>query len=105
MKTRYIGYALFAFLLVCLIHFGQTPPADKTYRTISGYENGELVVSTINVWDRTGGLIAGAYVVGHLPGEGSYLEILDTKLTDARLWLKVRATNGKTGWITNSFIN
>ncbi|OIN94855.1 MAG: hypothetical protein AUJ48_04340 [Deltaproteobacteria bacterium CG1_02_45_11] len=37
---------------------------------ITGYENGELVAPIVNLWDKPGGLGAGAKVIGKLSGDG-----------------------------------
>lgn len=82
---------------------------------ITGCENGELMVPVVNMWDKPGGLIEGAKVVGKLSGDGredqglkcqgAIVELLEIKNVDGRIFLKIKSVvNSKVGWITDSFV-
>ena len=82
---------------------------------VTGCENGVLMVPVVNMWDKPGGAIKGAKVIGKLSGEGredqglkcqgAIVELLEIKNFDGRVFLKVKSVvNFKVGWITDSFV-
>ncbi len=82
---------------------------------VTGCKDGELLVPIIHMWSKPGGGISGAKVIGKLSGDGradqnlrcqgSVVELLELKIDDNKLYLKVKSVVGsKTGWITDSFV-
>lgn len=82
---------------------------------ITGCEKGELMVPVVNMWNKPGGAIKGAKVIGKLSGDGredqglkcqgAIVELLEIKNVDDRIFLKVKSVvNSKVGWITDSFV-
>lgn len=78
-------------------------------------DNGELMVPIVNIWNKPGGAIAGAKVIGKLSGagnadqgmqcQGAIVELLQLKIVDGGLYLKIKSTvNSTTGWVTDSFV-
>ena len=84
--------------------------ARKNTVRLSGCENGDLVVPSINLWSVPGGLGAGASVIGSVRGggvggrcRGDEVEVLEHTVASGRQFVRVRGAGGS-GWITDSFI-
>ena len=82
---------------------------------VTGCENGTLLVPVVNMWNKPGGLAAGAKVIGKLSGDGrkdlglqcqgSIVKVLKVKRVSGRTFLKIKSVvNSKIGWITDSFV-
>ena len=89
------------FLLLCSTYVSAS---EKYY--VSGCENGVLLLRNINVWDRPGGIITGARVIGHLSGgtggscQGDTITILERQ----GYFVKIQTEWGLVGWIPKSLI-
>ena len=77
---------------------------------VTGCENGTLLVPVVNMWNKPGGLAAGAKVIGKLSGDGrkdlglqcqgSIVKVLKVKRVSGRTFLKIKSVvNSKIGWI------
>jgi len=111
--------SIFFFSIILLFSLVNTVSAldikvDDRFH-VTGCENGELMVPVVNMWDKPGGAIKGAKVVGKLSGDGredqglkcqgAIVVLLEIKNVDGRVFLKVKSVvNSKVGWITDSFV-
>src|SRR3989344_7320671 len=75
---------------------------------ISGIENGECVVPSVNLWDKPGGISKGAKVLTSVEGcLGLPVKVLEVRDVPPRNWYHVQTycTNaGKSGWVSESLI-
>ena len=82
---------------------------------ITGCEDGELMVRSVNLWSVPGGLAAGATVTGTMGGDGLEEQGLkcqgavvveeERSTVDGRVNIRVTSVvNGATGWVTDSFV-
>ena len=89
----------------------RTPKADELFH-VTGCENGDLVVPAVNLWDRPGGLSAGARPNGKLSGDGrkdrglkcqgAVVLTKEIKTMSGRVWVKVvTLIGGRVGWFTD----
>lgn len=73
---------------------------DDRYTTLSGMENGELVVEEINVWENVGP--DRGKVVGKISHD-TKVKILEEKTND-QLYYKIQSPEGLTGWVSEQFV-
>lgn len=82
---------------------------------ITGCENKQLMVPVVSMWDKPGGQLEGARVVGKLSGngrrdqglkcQGAIVRLLEKENINGRVFLRIKSiVNSSVGWITDSFI-
>jgi len=82
---------------------------------ITGCDEGDLILPTVGLWDRPGGLDSGAEVIERLPGDGeadegfrcrgALVRLVDVSVLHGLTYVKVRSVvNSTEGWVTKPYV-
>ena len=99
-------------IIAVLLLIGACTPTSDTvdYQIvhIGGIEDGDCLAPSVNLWDKPGGLSAGARGVGSLEGcVGLPVHLVDTQVIDGDTFHHVKTygtTSGKEGWLAESLV-
>jgi hypothetical protein len=82
---------------------------------ITGCESGKLLVPIVDIWDKPGGSVEGAKVIGKLSGDGrvdrglkcqgSVVSMIDIAIIRGQIFIKIQSVvHLSEGWVTDSFV-
>lgn len=75
---------------------------------ISGIKSGVCLIPNVNLWNKPGGILAGAKVMSTIKGrDGLSVKVIEIRLVGPRVWYHVKTfgiNDGKSGWLIDSLI-